>query len=364
VAVPEQQPPTLAEFAASLGLPDEIASRPPPEDRTAVDDLLRHSDEQVEREHRNFHLGLMLAYLAVVEEICSRAGLPTMPDALDRFPPLEERGGRRLNTLTLPSPNGGRAVGLRRYYDQVEQTIRFKLGRRGYPSMAPHATQAWTQHREELEAIFAMTPAERGALANGLWDRVMRLPKPAYRTAEAARARPMPVLLRYFESVAGEPPGVTLQSLAYGYFNVEMSHLTAIESDKVRAGGARSGNVGDIDGWDASELVMSVEVKDLDLTGQNQHELHGFLANLVAWPDCTAIVVANSFSEEVVDALEAQNIIPLTRSEMIARAEGWDMPKQRRAVRAVDYYVIRVQAHEGFSNRYRQFLADFEIDLE
>ena len=356
-----EKDPLLGDFAVFVGLPDSIADRPLPRSRKSVDELLNVSDRQVEEEGRNFHLGLMIAFLAVVEEMCERAEKDPLVDGLKLYPPLEERGGRRLNTLTLPSPNGGRAVGLRGYYNRVEEAIRFKYGKRGYPSMAPHATQAWSQHRSELESIFAMSPLERGELARGLWERVLALPTPPYRSADQAAPRPFTFLLENFESAQREPPGVTFQALAYGFFNVELRHLVAVESDKVRAGGARSGNVGDIDGWDGASLVASVEVKDLDLTSANQHELHGFLANLVPWPDCTAIVAANSVSDDVLVELEERNIVSITREEMVARSAEWDLPKQRSAMLAVEYNVIRVQAHDGFSRRFLDFLGEHEL---
>lgn len=312
---------------------------------------------------RRFHLGLMLAFLSVAEEVCLRIGEDSCPDALSRFPPIEFRGGKRLNTLTLPVP-GGRDIGLRGYYNKVEQSIRFWLARRSYPSMAPHATQAWTQHRSDLEQIFAMSGAERAALVRLLWDEVLSIPRPSYRSAAEARPRPFVKVLEQFGSSPGEPAGVVLQSLAYAYFNVQLVHLTAVEADKVRAGGARSGNVGDIDGWDAAELVEAVEVKDLDLTAENEYELAGFLDNLTTWPDATAVVVANSFSDEVKQSLQQQNIITLTRHEMVEDARGWDMEKQRRAIRALDYYIIRVEAHDGLSRRFRDLLADNGITTD
>jgi hypothetical protein len=305
----------------------------------------------------------MLAFLAVVEESCGRLGVDALPNALERFPPQELRGGRRLNTLTLPIP-GGRPVGLRGYYNKVEQAIRFWLGRRSYPSMAPHATQAWTQHRVELEQVFSLSSEERAALIVLLWEEVLAIPRPAYRSSAEARQRPFVILLDGFQPAPSEPAGVVLQSLAFAYFNVELMHLTAIESDKVRAGGARSGNVGDVDGWDASELVEAIEVKDLDIDEANEYELAGFLSNLTDWPDATALVVANRFSPEVVAHLREQNVWTVTRQQMVDDARTWDMERQRRAVRAMDYYIVRVQAHPGLSERFRDFLVENEIFLE
>lgn len=114
--------PGLADHLPSFGLPASIADREP-EETERVRKLWADHRQQVEQEGRRFHLGLMLAFAAVVEEVCFRTGEDSCPDALTRFPPLETRGGKRLNTLTLPVP-GGRNIGLRGYYNKVEQTIR------------------------------------------------------------------------------------------------------------------------------------------------------------------------------------------------------------------------------------------------
>lgn len=358
--------PGLADYLPKLGLPSSIADREP-EDSKRVQELEQYHRTQVEQKGQRFHLGLMLAFIAVVEEVCLRIDEDSCPDALSRFPPLETRGGkpegRPLNTLTLQVP-GGRDIGLRGYYEDVQKTIRHTLRRIGYPSAAPHATQAWQQHRDELERIFALSGAERAALVKRLWGEILDIPRPAYRSAAEARTRPFVEILEEFKAASGEPGGAAFQCVACAYFNAQLGHLTAVEAHKVRVGGARRGNVGDIDGWDASELVITVEVKDFDITTANEHELAGFLDNLTDWPDATAIVVANGFAPEVQQSLQEQNILTVTRQEMVDEARGWDMEKQRRAVRALDYYIVRVEGHDGLAERFRSFLANRDISLD
>lgn len=360
--MPSEIDPALGDYLPRFGLPAELAGRDY-EITERVEGLWDYHRRQVEDEGRRFHLGLMVAFVAITEAICKRLGEQSVPNALTRFPPLETRGGRRLNTLTMPVP-GGREIGLRGFYNKVEQTIRFWLARRAYPSMAPHATQAWAQHAWELEEILGMSPEERAGFVRLLWDEILEIPRPAYRSSAEARPRPFVILLQDFTTSAGEPAGVVLQSLAYAFFKVQLGHLTAVESGKVRAGGARTGNVGDIDGWDAAELVETIEVKDLDLTAENEPELAGFLDNLTDWPDATAIVVANSFFEDLEARLEEQNVLAMTREDLIQDARAWDMERQRKAVRSMDYYIVRVQGHPGLTERFREFLIENNISLE
>jgi hypothetical protein len=209
-----------------------------------------------------------------------------------------------------------------------------------------------------------MDPSERKALAEGLWAEVLRLPRPAYRTADEARSRSFTIILSEFLAAPGEPAGVVLQALGFAYFNVELAHLTSVECDKVRTGGARRGNVGDIDGWSGSDLVIAIEVKDLDLDDESEHEVGGFLANLVDWPDTTAIVLANSVSPGVVERLAAMNILTVTRQDLIQRTTLWDMERQEQALKSLEYYIIRVQAHEALSTRFLDFLEDRGIEFD
>ena len=352
----------LEDHTDRLGLPDSIATRP--RDSTEKVKSLRDLHIAQVKEHgRNFHLGLMIAFIGVVEEACGRAAQDPFPDLLSVHPPVEERGGRRLNTLTIDI-DGGRKIGLRGYYNQVEETIRFHLARRAYPSMAPHATQAWAQHREEFDRLLELTAAERAALLDLLWAEVLKIPRPAYRTADDAQPRPFVTILTGFETAPGEPAGAVFQAMAFAYYNTELRHLVAVEADKVRVGGARRGNVGDIDGWDGSQIVQSIEVKDLDLTEENEGELAGFFDNLSDWPNATAIVLANSFTETLAKKLRGQNIFTLTRAEMIQSCEAWDMERQRQAVRAMDYMIVRKEAHPSLAERFREFLVDRDIPLD
>lgn len=108
---------------------------------------------------------------------------------------------------------------LRGAYEDVQKAARGKLRRFDYPSSGPHSTQEWVNHRPQLQAIFAMSPEERRALAEDLWQIIVDLPEHARRTAvpRSGVAPFVEVLGSFRPAGAGIPSGAVLQGLTYGY---------------------------------------------------------------------------------------------------------------------------------------------------
>jgi len=117
------------------------------------------------------------------------------------------------------------------------------------------------------------------------------------------------------------------------------------------------------DGWNGPDLVLSIEVKDEDVTDPEDDALDGFLANLSEWPDATAIVLARSATDEVVEGLAKQSVSVPTRERMLDAVRRWDLNKQRLAARELSYYLARVQRHSGLKQRFEAFLEEKGIDL-
>jgi hypothetical protein len=355
---PSDQEPVNS-YLEGLGLPPEMAGRPA--DHTArVESLL--SSFHSARRNRNSLPGLVLALLALVERVLSAQGLESDARGIDAFErETHDPRGRPVNTLNVVVD--GQKVRLRPLYNGVQHVVVHELRRYGYPNMPGHATQAWPQHRDILDGLFAMTPNERRAVLDGVWMTVVALHRFARRTVDEASPRPFAVILEEFPNTQhGEPAGAVLQGLAFAYYRADSPNVT-IDTGKVRAGSRRVGRVGDVDGWNGPELVLSIEVKDEAITDPEDDALDGFLANLAEWPDATAIVLARSAAEDVVAELAKLNVSTLDRGRMLENVHLWDLNKQRLAAREFYYYLARVELHSGLIARFEGFLEEQGLDL-
>lgn len=348
------------EFLDHLGLPSDMARRTPVA-TPRVEEAIRSFDAQ--RSNRNFLPGLVLAMLALVERVLELTGAESEPRGIEAFDRQRETSqGRPVNTLNV-IVGDGHVVRLRPLYNAVQHVIVNQLRRYDYPNMPGHATQAWRQHRDLLDGMFAMTPVERRAVLDQVWATVTALHRFARRTVVEAQPRPFAVILDEFPNTQRrEPPGAVLQGLAFAYYRADSPNVT-IETGKVGAGSRRVGRVGDVDGWNGPELVLSIEVKDEDLSDPEDETLDGFLANLAEWPDATAIVLARSATPALIEALAHQNVSVLTRERMLDAVSRWDLNKQRLAAREFHYYLARQQRHSGLTQRFEAFLEERGIEL-
>jgi len=303
-----------------------------------------------------------MSFLSLAERALTIVDEDNVEDVFDRFTyQTETAGGKPVNTLNLIVD--GEFVRLRPLYNDIEHVVRSDLRRYDYPHMPGHATQAWQQHRELIVLAFAMSTAERRACADVLWAKILEFAEFRRRSTADALPRPFETILEEFPNTQrGEPAGAVLQGLSFAYYRADSPNVT-IETGKVGAGSRRTGRIADVDGWSGDELVLSIEVKDEDLADPDDDTLDGFIGNLAEWPDATAIVVARSATDEVVDALADQNVKVLTRPLMLEAVERWDLNKQLLAAREFLYYLSRVQQHSGLADRLRAFLAEHEIAL-
>jgi hypothetical protein len=352
--------PSLDDHLGDLSYPESFTGRRPDRTGTAEEVIASFSEQFPSR---NFILGLLFAFIGVVEDLLAQAGSEGSSTALQDYPPEQLLpNGRRRNALYVNGPEHG--ISLRTYYDKAERLILYDLRRYGYPNCAPHATQAWEQHRSDLDKLFAMTPAQRRGVADVLWDAVIALPASPTRSADTATPRPFTVLLTSFENrVGSEPRGAVLQGLAFAYYRADAPNVT-LETGKVGAGSARVGRAGDVDGWSGSRLVLSIEVKDYDVNETEVPVLGPFLGNLAEWPDATAIVVAQSFTVGVESALRKLNVLVLDRATMLQNVELWDLRKQQLALREFEYFVARVQRDDRLVRRLEAFVGDNDLVVD
>lgn len=322
-----------------------------------VDRLVARVDElaQQPRAGGKQLLGLTIAFVVVAERALERLGVEAVDDALTKFDwERTNAQGAPVNTLNL-IVGAGAPIRLRGIYEKIRDVARNDVRRYDYPNSAPHATQAWSGHREVLEEVFRITPGERRALVEGVWDLLLSLPAQRARSAADAQPRPFEVLLALFPGTQrGEPPGAILQGLAFAYYRADSPTVT-ISTGKAKAGSRRTGRVGDVDGWDGDQLALSIEVKDMDLTNGDHADLGAFVANLAAFPDARAIVVARSAMPDTVEFLAAQNVRFFDRLEMLRSVTYWDLGKQKLAVREFLHYLVHIEQNGKLIDRFRTF---------
>jgi hypothetical protein len=219
----------LDEYLDELGLPSSMrgrTARPSP----SVTWLLEAMHREIDDSGRRFIPGLLMAFVAMAEAASEYVGEERIEDVLGRFEQerFNRRGGR-VNTLNLILGEDV-TIRLRPLYGAAEHVFVNSLRRYDYPNMAPHATQAWSQHEGMLTAVFALSSEERRAVAEAIMDRVLEMPEHRRRSIEDARPRPFALLLdeaRFPGTQRGEPRGAILQGLAFAYYRADSPNVTS-----------------------------------------------------------------------------------------------------------------------------------------
>jgi len=237
------QPESVDDYLEALGLPSSMADRSP---RASARVRAVVESFHAERTTRNFLPGLVLAMLALVEQVLAHEGTDRESGGIDAYErQTQDARGRHVNTLNVV-PADGVTVRLRPLYNGVQHVIVHELRRYDYPNMPGHATQAWRQHQDVLDGLFAMTPSGRRAVLDEVWATVTGLHRFVRRAVTESTPRPFATLLEDFPNTQrGEPAGAVLQGLAFAYYRADSPNVT-IETGKVGAGSRRAGRVGDV----------------------------------------------------------------------------------------------------------------------
>ena len=175
--------------------------------------------------------------------------------------------------------------------------------------------------------------------------------------------RPFEHIIKNFKSSVHEPAGAVLQGLVYAYYRADSPSVT-FRPYKVGAGSSRVGAAGDVDGWVGNMLALSVEVKDLPIAVENLNQFDQFEMQLKRWPNCTALVVAQSFTPEAEEYLSSRQILAMTRETMTRNVSYWDVPKQKLAVRELHYYFGVIQRNTKLTERFESFCRAAGIKLK
>lgn len=323
-----------------------------------VSDLFRDFEKGFTK--RKFSAGLLIAFIDFLKDL----GVPNqkfknLDHLLKKYPRHEmTAAGQRANTLIVARGNERGTISLRPFYNEVERFFRAEKKRFDYPSCAPHATQAWGDYRNWLDALVTFSSKEIDQLRSKVVEYVLAKLKsqefdPASVTTEPPLFR---LILESFPLTAhkGEPTGAAYQAIVFGFVRADNPHLQ-VEIDKVRTGSKRLQRVGDIDCWEGSRLAISAEVKQLTLKVDSVSDLEGF-ANETGKRGALGMVVALAFDEGTRTRIEDLGLKALDRNDLLKIVELWDPLKQRTAVKSLVYCVQHVEKNSSLTGRVKAFL--------
>lgn len=310
---------------------------------------------------RKFVAGLLVAYIDMFRDL----GVPALQtssfdDVLATYPRRETTAqGGRANTLIVELPDG-QTKSLRPYYNEAERLFRAENSRFDYPSCAPHATQAWADYRDWLDALATFSDADLADLRDRIVAYVLeQLPNQAFDPASVSVDPPLlRLLLENFEmqSQKGEPTGAAFQGIVFGFLRADNPHLQ-VEIDKVRTGSKRLQRIGDIDAWEGGRLALSAEVKQYVYPVDQVLDLKGF-ANATGQRGAIGLVIALGFEDGAREAIEELGAKALDTGDLLKIVELWDPLKQRTAVNSLVYYARHVEKNSSLATRIESFIKE------
>lgn len=312
---------------------------------------------------RKFVGGLLVALIDFVLEL----GVPTstvssFEELRGAFPQQDRtRAGDRANTLIVQRKDGS-TLSIRPAYNQAERFFKAEHHRYDYPSCAPHATQAWDDYEEWIDALCRLSEEELKGLRRRVVEYVLEeLPDHKFQPGSIEVEPPVFRLVLDgfdFSSPEGEPSGAAFQGAAFGFIRADNPHLQ-VEIDKVRTGSSRRQRVGDIDGWDGERLAVTAEVKAYTLSASDIEDMSDF-AHQVNRREAIGLVVAFGFEEEARDLLLESGVKPLSIEDLVGIVDLWDPAKQRIATKSFVYYAHHVEQNAVLIDRIDEFLEEVQ----
>lgn len=176
---------------------------------------------------RRFSAGLLIAFIDFYNELgVPASNLKDFDELLAKFPrQTTTAAGNRAYTLIVSRGNES-TLSLRPFYSAAERFFRVDHKRLDYPSCAPHATQAWANYREWLDALATFDGQQLAALRKNVVDHVLTHLKSRTEAhaAPGARARSSIELLHSLDSaldprLTNHERGARFEEFAVGFFN-------------------------------------------------------------------------------------------------------------------------------------------------
>jgi len=306
-------------------------------------------------------LGLALDFLMVAENLSQVDPWLsefdpelTRDDVLDHY----EQGATK-STLTLKYNDERESI--RTVHDDVIDLFREGLQRTNFPSSPGHHTGEWERYQDLLELSFRLSQVGRYEGAQRLFDLGLEL---LDKRTVTRRDPPFPqpfleILRKYERSHPDELGGSAYQAFCYGYVRTEWSHLS-LRASKVRVGSSRQNRYGDIDGYLGPDLIISVEVKDRDITESDVESELGTMITLAEQSTAISIAICRSVSEDAREEIESAGVKLLTDKRLEERLKMWDYHKQNRAVQGMIHFFSNIEENPQGTQRLLRFLEDVD----
>lgn len=347
----------LSKFESQLGFPAGFAIRTERENdpRAAYATSAIEWLENDRPVRQNFWPALCIALIAQVDHALTLMGQEDEADIIVESRVVRTRSdGSTVRQLEIDTGPAG-TVANRRYYNFADTVIRVEM-MRAHPSMPGHATSAWGGYTEFIRLVGQASPGGRALIAKWVWDHgVIPLDQTVIAANRTRQPRVFYEVVKGLDTASGSTGGAMYQALVYAYLVADSPTLT-VQSHKVNVGSARAGAIGDVDGYLGEEIVLAAEAKDRHLTLADEDDLNAFMEDVSDFPDADAVVFAASFDSDIRSVLESGGIRTMSREEMLASVSLWDVPKQENALRAMRFFLGRVQQNRHLLSRLLEFV--------
>jgi len=305
-------------------------------------------------------LGIVLDFLLVAEQLTDHDPrlsefdpAVTGDEVLDRY--------EQKDTQTLTFVLNGETYGIRSIHDSLIGLFRSDLKRTNFPSSPGHHTGSWPEYREILGPCFSLSTAGRYEAALRLFELGMeRLEEKSFESRDPPFPEPFAVVAdEYDRKHDDEEAGSAYQALSYGYVKAEWPHLS-LRASKVRTGSARQNRYGDIDGFYGPDLMLSVEVKDKEITGGNVGSELQTIIDVAENTTAIAVAICRDMTTEARDTLEESGVNVITDETLRRELDLWDYHKQNRALQGMIHFFANIEENPDGVQRLLQFVEDVD----
>jgi len=325
-----------------------------PEEKEEINDLIGEADKQFDNSKGT--LGLALDFVLLAEY------LSNYDSWLQGYNPeiSEEKILKRYNnaaTSSLTLQRNSYKKGIRSFHNELIELFREDLGRTNFPSSPGHHTGEWKRYSDMLESAFRLSREGRYQASQQLFDLgLQRLETKDYEQRQPPFPDPfLDVLKEYKRKHPEEEGGSAYQALCYGYVKAEWPHLS-FNVSKVRTGSSRQHRHGDIDGYFGPDLMISVEVKDLNIDSENVKSQLGTMMGVAKNTTAIAIAICRNIESDARETLEEAGVRVLDDADIEKQLSLWDYHKQNRAINGMVHFFANVEENPTGIQRLLTFI--------